>query len=101
MKSTGQPARLLAWLRANPGASSIEITLALRIVNVTGRVSDLRDYGYVIDCAKDESGVDRYVVRERQPVTKGEPVMLPWADDDRTPDQIDDDLDAMAASNFI
>ena len=48
MKPT-QSVRLLAYVRANPGVSSLEITLASRIVNVTGRVSDLRKAGRVIE----------------------------------------------------
>jgi len=55
--------RLLRWLRANPGTSSLEITVALHIVNVTGRISDLREQGHVIDAVR-EQGVYRYVVRE-------------------------------------
>ena len=62
MKPT-QSARLLAYLHANPGVSSLEITLALRIVNVTGRVSDLRKAGHVIECFRD-GNVDRYRVVE-------------------------------------
>ena len=65
MKPNSQAARLLAWLRANPGASSLEITQALLIVNVTGRISDLRSVGHVIDCRRDDRGVDRYVVVEQ------------------------------------
>lgn len=59
-----QSDRLLRWLRANPGSSSLEITLATRIVNVTGRISDLRSEGHVIECVRDKAGVARYVVRE-------------------------------------
>ena len=59
MKPT-QTQRLLNWLRHNPGQSSIEITMALRIVNVTGRVSDLRAAGHIIECRQDKQGVDRY-----------------------------------------
>ena len=58
-----QTERLLVYLRANPGVSSLEITLALRIVNVTGRISDLRKQGHTIDCRRD-NGVDRYVLVE-------------------------------------
>jgi hypothetical protein len=68
MRPDSQSARLLAWLRANPGASSLDITLALRIVNTTGRISDLRAAGYVIDCREDKVGVARYVVVEPEPV---------------------------------
>jgi hypothetical protein len=70
-----QTERLLAFLKGNPGASSLEITLATRIVNVTGRVSDLRAAGHRIECVKDDDGVARYVVVHRT-VTKGEQVAL-------------------------
>lgn len=59
--------RLLAYLRANPGASSLEITQALALVNVTGRVSDLRARGVTVDCRKRRDGRDGYFLRE-QPV---------------------------------
>lgn len=75
MKPGSQTARLLEWLRHNPGSSSLEVTMALRIVNVTGRVSDLRAAGYIVDCREDKSGVARYTVREPRPVpvvTQGE-----------------------------
>lgn len=61
-----QTSRILAWLRANPGSSSLEVTLALGIVNVTGRVSDLRAAGHYVECRKDAKGVSRYSVRERR-----------------------------------
>ena len=47
-----QTERLIRHLRANPGATSLEITLATGCVNVTGRVSDARSEGYVIECRK-------------------------------------------------
>ena len=58
-----QTERLIAWLRANPGSSSIEITIGLRIVNVTGRISDIRAAGYTVEC-KTVDGVARYYLRE-------------------------------------
>lgn len=61
-----QVRRLLAYLRANPGASSLEITAALAIVNVTGRISDARAEGHVIDAVR-IAGVWRYSLRD-QPV---------------------------------
>lgn len=67
LRIDGQAMRLLRWLRANPGSSSLEITAALLIPNVTGRVSDLRAAGYTIDCRRDPKGVDRYFVREPRP----------------------------------
>jgi len=59
-----QSERLLRWLRANPGASSIVITYDLHIVNVTGRISDLREQGHVIDVVRGEDRVFRYYLRE-------------------------------------
>ncbi len=47
-----QTDRLIRWLRGNPGATSLEITLACDIVNVTGRISDARAEGYVIECRR-------------------------------------------------
>lgn len=74
MKPDSQAARLLRWLRANPGASSLEVTLALGVVNVTGRVSDLRAAGFVVECRKGADGRDRYYVLEPRPVDRGEMV---------------------------
>jgi helix-turn-helix protein len=47
-----QSDRLYWFLIDNPGASSLEITRACEIVNVTGRISDLRARGFVIDCRR-------------------------------------------------
>lgn len=55
-----QAERLLAYLREHPDCSSLEITRDLLIVNVTGRISDLRADGYVIDAGRDRRGVFRY-----------------------------------------
>jgi hypothetical protein len=75
LKLDGQPMRLLRWLRDHPGASSLEITQALSIVNVTGRVSDLRKAGYLIDCRKAPvSRLDCYYVRDSKPVLTGEQI---------------------------
>ena len=73
-----QADRLLAFLRANPGASSLEVTLGTRIVNVTGRVSDLRAAGYTVLCIRDLEGVRRYRVVERptQLTLAGDEVMV-------------------------
>ena len=59
-----QARRLLAYLRQNPGASSLEVTRDLLIVNVTGRVSDLRARGYEVQCITRTDGNKGYVVRE-------------------------------------
>lgn len=58
-----QADRLLAYLRANPGASSLEIVRDLLIINTTGRISDLRAAGYTIE-ARRVDGVYRYRVIE-------------------------------------
>jgi len=60
-----QADRLLRYLRLNPGASSLEVTLDLGIVNVTGRVSDLRARGYVIECRRRADRIDGYRVLEK------------------------------------
>lgn len=71
MKPETQTERLLRYLRTNPGASSLEIVRDCLIVNTTGRISDLRAAGYVIDCRKGNDGRDRYYVRVAEPVTTG------------------------------
>lgn len=67
LRLDGQPMRLLRYLREHPGASSLDVTAALYIVNVTGRVSDLRAAGYIVECRKGPDGRDRYFVREPHP----------------------------------
>jgi hypothetical protein len=62
-----QTDRLIAWLHANPGASSLEITLALRVVNVTGRISDARAKGVDIECRVID-GTSRYYIVDLEPV---------------------------------
>ena len=59
-----QTDRLVRWLHENPGASSLEITLAIGCVNVTGRASDARKEGHVIRAARVD-GVWRYHLIER------------------------------------
>lgn len=70
-----QTERLIRWLRANPGSSSIEITVALRLPNVTGRVSDARKEGHRIDAVRVD-GVFRYWLREGRSVDAGEQIGL-------------------------
>lgn len=67
-----QTARLIAFLRTNPRASSLEITLACGIVNVTGRISDARAAGIEVECIRRADGVRGYVIREKRPVLRGE-----------------------------
>lgn len=47
-----QTDKLVRFLHDNQGATSLEITLACGIVNVTGRVSDARAEGHVIECLR-------------------------------------------------
>lgn len=62
-----QTERLLRYVRANPGATSLEITLATNLVNVTGRVSDARAAGFVVECRRRDDGNKGYWIVE-QPV---------------------------------
>ena len=60
-----QTDRLIRYLREHPGATSLEITMALALVNVTGRVSDARAEGHVIEVRR-EGGRFRYYLVEGQ-----------------------------------
>jgi hypothetical protein len=66
-----QTARLIEFLRTHPEATSLEITLACGIVNVTGRVSDARAAGVEIVCVRRSDNRQGYVLREQ-------PVQLSW-----------------------
>ena len=68
MKPGSQTERLLAFLRENPGSSSLEVTLALGIVNVTGRFSDLRA-GFVVPLLGAVSLVAFYSAQRRLPAS--------------------------------
>jgi hypothetical protein len=63
MKET-QTTRLRRFLHEHPGASSLEVTLACGIVNVTGRVSDLRAAGVDVVCKRRSDGRDGYWIVE-------------------------------------
>lgn len=63
--------RLLNALREYGSLSSLEITIQLRIVNVTGRISDLRAQGHDVVATRDDEGVYRYHVREPRVVNGG------------------------------
>ena len=62
-----QTQRLVAFLRSHPQATSLEITLACGIVNTTGRISDARAAGFVIECERRSDGRQGYRLIE-QPV---------------------------------
>ena len=55
-----QTETLIRFLREHPGATSLEITLATSLVNVTGRVSDARAAGKVVECRKRSAGRKGY-----------------------------------------
>jgi len=70
MAGRGKPTqveRLVRYLRSNPGASGLELVTNLAMPKYTSRISDARDQGYVIDCAKDRDGVNRYTIRDATP----------------------------------
>ena len=71
-----QTARLIEFVRTHPLATSLEITLAIGCVNVTGRVSDARAQGIDIVCERRSDGRQGYRVRERARVTTGEQVAV-------------------------
>jgi hypothetical protein len=62
-----QTTRLIRFLRDHPGSSSLEITLGTAIVNVTGRISDARAAGVIVECRKRADKRQGYWLRE-QPV---------------------------------
>lgn len=76
LRFDGQPMRVLRYLRDHPSATSLDITRDLFIPNVTGRVSDLRAAGYVVECRKRPDGYDGYIVIEPRPVDRGEQTAL-------------------------
>ena len=59
--------RLLAYLRSHQEVTSLGIVLDLRIINTTGRISDLRAQGHDIVGTRDEGGVWYYRLREARP----------------------------------
>jgi hypothetical protein len=64
MKRT-QTQRLVTYVLLHPGATSLDITLACGIVNVTGRVSDARAQGVDIVCERRADGRQGYRIVER------------------------------------
>jgi hypothetical protein len=66
MRKLTQAEALLRHLTNEPGATSLEITLATGCVNVTGRVSDLRAKGHTIECRKRQDGQDGYFIVPRR-----------------------------------
>lgn len=69
-----QTARLIAFLRTHPEATSLDVTLACGIVNVTGRVSDARAAGVEIVCSRRFDGRLGYRIVDPRPVMAGEQI---------------------------
>lgn len=63
-----QTDRLVEFLRSHPEATSLEVTLACGIVNVTGRISDARAAGVDIVCVRRSDGRQGYRVVDPEPV---------------------------------
>lgn len=63
-----QVERLVAFLRSHPEATSLEITIATSVVNVTGRISDARTQGVDVRCIRRFDGRQGYVVIDPEPV---------------------------------
>ena len=63
-----QTQRVVEFIRTHPEASSLEITWACGVVNVTGRISDARASGHDIVCARRFDGQQGYTLREPEPV---------------------------------
>ena len=66
-----QTQTLIRSLRLHPGATSLEITLATSLVNVTGRVSDARVMGYTIECRKRSDSRKGYWIVEKDQTELG------------------------------
>lgn len=73
MKQPTQAERVLAYLRAYPLASAIEVAMGCHpwVSNPRARISDLRDLGYDVICERRWDGANGYRIRERQRVTTG------------------------------
>jgi hypothetical protein len=63
---TTQNDRVLAFLRANPGATAMDVAHGCHpwVSNPRARISDLRAAGHVIDVVKRSDGKNGFVVRE-------------------------------------
>lgn len=68
-----QADRILAFLRAHPGCSVMELQYGMHpfIANPRARISELRQRGFRIDCFRGEGGVDRYHLVEQEQTTMG------------------------------
>jgi hypothetical protein len=60
-----QTQRLIRYLRANPGASGLEIIHALAMPKYTSRISDARAQGIGIECRTRPDGRKGYYLVDR------------------------------------
>lgn len=62
MKTATQTERLIAYVRANPGVTGMELIQALALPKYTSRISDARALGINIVCMTRRDGRKGYVV---------------------------------------
>lgn len=74
-----QNERVLAYLRAHPGATAMELAHGCSpwVSNPRARISDLRANGYRVDMVKREDGRNGFVVVEPVPVASGQ-IGMDW-----------------------
>ena len=76
MTEPTQTERVLAFLRAHPGATAMDIAHGCHpwVSNPRARISDLRAVGYTVEMVRRTDGKNGFVVRE--PVAPGETVPM-------------------------
>ena len=64
-----QTDRIVAFIRANPGCTTMQIQYGLEpfVANPRGRISDARAQGVAIECRKRADGRLGYYIREARP----------------------------------
>lgn len=75
-----QNERVLAFLRAHPLATALDIAHGCHpwVSNPRARISDLRAQGHVIEPTKRADGRTGFVVRVPEPVTTGTQTGIGW-----------------------
>ena len=71
-----QTERIVAFIKAHPGCTTMELTLGLApfCANPRARISDARAQGFDVRCERRSDGRLGYRVVEMAPVTRGEQV---------------------------
>jgi hypothetical protein len=62
LKGPTQTERLIAFVKANPGVTGLELVKALSMPKYTSRISDARAMGVHIQCVTRKDGRKGYVV---------------------------------------